>query len=228
MVNFAEWEKALLVDAYRQSPEVKDIAKRILTGTTNTMERVRQIHNYVIGQIRYQQDYEETIAGVKPHAAAQVIERKYGDCKDKAVLFIALAREAGIAVHFASVRTRDRGPLLREVPSQQFNHAIVYVPKQEGISEGRFFDPTVDTLDLDVLRNDDQGTLAYVYDDERKVHYWQEIPFQSPEMNTLQTNVDVRLSRNGEVRGELKLSGIGQIPALVRQAARNPTQFKQR
>ena len=117
---------------------------------------------------------------------------------------------------------------MREVPSQQFNHAIVYVPKQKGIPEGRFFDPTVDTLDLDVLRNDDQGTLAYVYDGERKVHYWQEIPFQKPEMNTLRTDVDVRLSRDGEVNGELKLSGIGQIPALVRQSARNPTLFKQR
>ena len=36
-----------------------------------------------------------TIAG-KPHAAPVVVERQYGDCKDKAVLFITLARLAGL------------------------------------------------------------------------------------------------------------------------------------
>ena len=225
--TFAEWEKALLVDAYRKSPEVTAVAQSVLKGISNPERQISKIHNYVIRNIRYQQDYEETIAGVKPHAAAQVIERQYGDCKDKAVLFIALAREVGLDVHFTSVRTRDRGPLLKGVPSQQFNHAIVYVPKQPGIEEGRFYDPTVDTLDLNVLRNDDQGTLAYVYDAKNMSHYWKNIPFQPPEMNYLNGNIEVALQENGEVSGRLALSGRGQVPAYLRKEARNVAQFSQ-
>ncbi len=224
--TFAEWEKALLVDAYRKSPEVAAVAQNVLKGVSNPGEQIQKIHEYVIRNIRYQQDYEETIAGVKPHAAAQVIERQYGDCKDKAVLFIALAREVGLDVHFTSVRTRDRGPLLKGVPSQQFNHAIVYVPQQKGIDEGRFYDPTVDTLDLNVLRNDDQGTLAYVYDAKQKTHYWKEIPFQAPELNYLDGAIDVALQESGEVHGRLGLSGRGQVPAYLRKEARNVAQFR--
>jgi tetratricopeptide (TPR) repeat protein len=224
--TFGEWEKALLVDAYRKSPEVTAVAQNVLKGVSKPAIQIKKIHEYVIRNIRYQQDYEETIAGVKPHAAAQVIERQYGDCKDKAVLFIALAREVGLDVHFTSVRTRDRGPLLKGVPSQQFNHAIVYVPKQTGIDEGRFYDPTVDTLDLDVLRNDDQGTLAYIYDARNKRHYWKRIPFQSPETNHLDGRIEVDLHETGEVSGRLGLSGRGQVPAYLRREARNAAQFK--
>lgn len=224
---FAEWEKALLVNAYRESPEVREVSRKILSETKTPSEKVRRIHEYVIENIRYQQDYEVTIAGVKPHAAAQVLARQYGDCKDKAVLFIALAKEAGIDVHFASVRTRDRGPIMREVPSQQFNHAIVYVPKQSGISEGRFYDPTVDTLDLDVLRSDDQGTLAYVYDALNKKHYWQSIPFQKPELDHMNSSVVLQLSESGEVKGNLSIGGVGDVGAWLRAQARNPAKFKQ-
>jgi tetratricopeptide (TPR) repeat protein len=226
--TFAEWEKALLVDAYRKSPEVTAVAHKILMGIAQPVKQIEKIHEYVIQNIRYQQDYEETIAGVKPHAAAQVIARQYGDCKDKAVLFIALAREVGLDVHFTSVRTRDRGPLLKGVPSQQFNHAIVYVPKQKGIASGRFYDPTVDTLDLNVLRNDDQGTLAYVYDAKKKAHYWKVIPFQDPALNYLDGKIDLAIDESGHVRGQLALSGRGQVPAYLRKEARNETLFSQR
>ncbi len=49
---------------------------------------------YVMEEIRYQQDYETFIAGVKPHPAPMVLERRYGDCKDKAVLFIDAGRRS--------------------------------------------------------------------------------------------------------------------------------------
>ena len=32
------------------------------------------------------------------------------------------------------------GKVLKQIPNQQFNHAIVYVPKQEGVAEGFFID----------------------------------------------------------------------------------------
>ena len=46
---------------------------------------------------------------------------------------------------------------------QQFNHAIVYVPKQEGIETARFYDDRGCT-DVASLRHDDRGTWSIVYD----------------------------------------------------------------
>ncbi|MBM4292241.1 MAG: DUF3857 domain-containing protein, partial [Deltaproteobacteria bacterium] len=221
------WERELLREAFRVSPEVERVADEVVRGAQTAQERALKIHEYVIHKIRYQQDYEQAISGVKPHDAAQVLSRQYGDCKDKAVLFITLARRAGLKAHFALVKTRDSGKVDLKVPSQQFNHAIVYVPAQEGLPEGRFFDPTVDTLDVESLRSDDQGTTSLVYDPDRDAHYWQEIPFQGPEHDSTADDIDLTLLPSGAAEGTLTLTGRGSIGQILRQRARNPEAFKQ-
>lgn len=224
---FWSWERELLRDAFRVNPEVEALAKRVLADANTPAEKVRRIQAYLMGHIRYQQDYEGRIAGVKPHAAPMVVERQYGDCKDKAVLFITLARLAGIEVHFALVRTRDAGPVRLAVPMQQFNHAIVYVPAQEGISEGRFYDPTVDALDIDVLRHDDQGTLSLVFDPKGNAHAWREIPYQDPSMDEVQTDGVLRLTADGGAEGEVALIARGRVGEYLRTGSRNVEQLGQ-
>lgn len=221
------WEQALLVDAFRESPDLEALAAELLEGADTAIEKVRRIHTYLIESIRYQQDYERTIAGVKPHAAPVVLARQYGDCKDKAVLFITLARMAGIEAHYALVRTRDAGPVRRDVPMQQFNHAIVYVPAQPGIDEGRFYDPTVDALDVDVLRHDDQGTWSLVYDPIGQTHEWREIPYQDPSVDFTRADLAARITDDGAVTGEMALTAHGRIGSVLRRAARNPETLNQ-
>jgi len=223
---FWKWEKALLRDAFRESPDLVELSKTLFEGADNE-EKVRRIHAYLMTNIRYQQDYERRIAGVKPHAAPVVVARQYGDCKDKAVLFITLARLAGLKVHFALVRTRDAGPVRRGVPMQQFNHAIVYVPEQEGIAVGRFYDPTVDALDVDVLRHDDQGTWSLVYDPQGASHTWRQIPYQPPALDYSQSDALLTLTREGGATGEIEVSAHGRLGETFRRTARNPERFQQ-
>jgi tetratricopeptide (TPR) repeat protein len=222
-----KWERELLRDAFRVSPEVEKLSSELFTSEMNTLDRFYKIQDYVTRNIRYQQDYEQTIAGVKPHTAAQVLARQYGDCKDKAVLFITLAKTAGLKADFALVRTRGSGQVERAVPSQQFNHAIVYVPAQEGLPKGRFFDPTVDALDVQSLRSDDQGTLSLVYDPRADKHYWRDIPFQSEVFDQNEDRVKLTLDEEGVVRGELTMTSRGSIGQIIRKRARNPEAFKQ-
>lgn len=225
--TFFSWEQALLQDAFRDSPELIALAKDLFKGATTKAEKIERIHAYLMTNIRYQQDYERHIAGVKPHAAPVVIARQYGDCKDKAVLFITLARQAGIDVHFALVRTRDAGPVRKGVPMQQFNHAIVYVPKQPGLDAGRFYDPTVDALDIQVLRHDDQGTLSLVLDPVKGKHYWQPIPYQGAAMDYTFTDTVLTVGADGSATGEMELTSHGRLGSLLRRGARNPQRFGQ-
>ena len=218
--TFVKWEDELIHDAFRTSPELEALAARVLDGAETPGEKLLRIHDHVMQQVRYQQDYENHIAGVKPHAAPVVVERGYGDCKDKAVLFITLGRIAGLEVHFALVRTRGQGRVRPDVPMQQFNHAIVYVPKQEGI-EARFFDPTADALDLDAVREDDQGTLSLVYDPSKREHYWLEIPFEPPDSNWVQVDTTLTATAEGNLEGKTELRLRGQNGSLIRQASRN-------
>ncbi len=223
---FFKWEEALLVDAFRDSPEVQAVADSLKKDGATKDELVKRIHAYVMSKIRYQQDYEGFIAGVKPHPAPMVIARQYGDCKDKAVLFITLARLLGIEVHFALVRTRDAGLVVKSVPMQQFNHAIVYVPKQTGIATARFYDPTVDALDVNSLRHDDQGTWSVVYSPTTKEHTWRQIPFQDPSVDVEHTTVTAELLPNGDVKGRVNLTAHGRGAEYLRKAARNPDVLK--
>ena len=223
-----KWERELLRDAFRVSPEVEDLSKTLFDDKMSTQDRFYKIQDYVTRNIRYQQDYEHTIAGVKPHtAAAQVLARQYGDCKDKAVLFITLAKTAGLKADFALVRTRNSGKVEPTIPSQQFNHAIVYVPAQDGFPEGRFFDPTVDALDVQSLRSDDQGTKSLVYDPRQDKHYWQDIPFQDENFDQSEDIVNLTIDESGKVSGQLKMRSRGKIGQILRQRARNPESFKQ-
>ncbi len=219
--TWLSWEQALLDGVFRDSPEVDLVAKRLAEGAETPAEKLLRVHQFVMEEIRYQQDYETFIAGVKPHAAPVVLERRYGDCKDKAVLFITLAKKLGLEAQFALVRTRDVGPVNVDVPSQQFNHAIVWVPEQPGVETARFFDPTADLLDLDAVRSDDVGTQSLVFDPKTGQHTWREIAFQPLATNGETNTLALTLEPSGAAKGTLRAEGRGRTGSSYRQLARN-------
>ncbi len=224
--TWLSWEQALLEGVFRDSPELEVVARGLGKGNPEPTERLERIHTFVMEEIRYQQDYESFIAGVKPHPASMTLERRYGDCKDKAVLFIELARKLGVEAHFALVRTRDAGPVRQDVPMQQFNHAIVYVPQQPGVA-ARFFDPTAELLDVASVRGDDVGTQSLVFDPKTNVHTWREIPYQGPEANRELTTVALEIDPKGGAKGTLTLEAVGRSGSLVRRTSKNQAIFTQ-
>jgi hypothetical protein len=219
--TFAEWMTALLQDADRANAEVKQVAKRLFDGADSQDEKLLRLQSFLMKEIRYEQDYESVIAGVKPHSAPLVLERRYGDCKDKAVLFRTLAREAGIQARYALVRTRDAGTVRAEIPQQQFNHVIVFVPAQPGVTE-RFFDPTADALDVGTVRSDDVGTRSFVLDLDARTWEWRHIPYQSPDAQRTDVAFAVELSPDGSGTAALDSKMVGDWGSAWRRTARNP------
>jgi transglutaminase-like putative cysteine protease len=225
--EYVEWERALLREVFESNAELRQLAARLVDGTSSPRERLERIYHYVAREIRYQQDYETTIAGVRPHSCPVVLERGYGDCKDKAVLMILLAREAGLELRFAILRTTTAGRVLRDVPNQQFNHAIVYVPAQEGIGEGFFMDPTTDGLDVGNLREDDQGATALVIDPNGGRFEFLDIPFQESGHQYLRCAVDVRIASSDAAHAEARCTARGSDAAGVRRTVRNAERARQ-
>ena len=96
------------------------------------------------------------IHGFKPYKVTQVLARRFGDCKDKAALMIALLREVGVDAELVLVRTRRGGRLDTEPASLAiFDHAIVYVPKLD-----RYLDGTAEFSGLAELPAQDQGVIV--------------------------------------------------------------------
>ncbi len=218
--EYVEWERALLSEVFESNAQLRDLARQLTADASTPQERLDRIYRYVSQEIRYQQDYEDTIAGVRPHSCPVVLERGYGDCKDKAVLMILLGREVGLDIRFAVLRTRNAGQVQQDVPNQQFNHAIVYVPPQEGV-EGGFLDPTTDGLDLGNVRADDQGATALVLDPSTDAYEFIPIPFQSPELSYFRCEVGVSVTSSEAAEAQADCRVRGGVASAFRRVMRN-------
>lgn len=217
---FVHWEWSMVEDSLRMTPDLQVKASEVVSPDASAQEKVDAVYRFVANGVRYMQDYEERIAGVRPHPASLTYERRYGDCKDKVVLMMMLLRALGVEARFAMLSTFTRGRLIVDVPSQQFNHAIVYVPAQPGIATARFYDPTAEHLDQGNLRWDDQGQTALVIWEGK--HEFVKIPFDPPELELQQMTADIQLAAPDDPsRVEVVITARGRTGAGMRKALTN-------
>ena len=155
--DLGRWYAALLRPQLAGSDETHAALTQALHGVNHKDElaKIRAIHELVLKQTHYVA-LEFGIHGYQPYPVAQTFARRFGDCKDKATLMIALLREAGIAADFALVRTRRLGRISEQASSiSVFDHAIVYVPKHD-----LWLDGTAEYSGSRELPLEDQGAMA--------------------------------------------------------------------
>jgi tetratricopeptide (TPR) repeat protein len=218
---FSEWGRSLTSEVFEIDPRMERVLSQLVAGKQSTEDKIRAVYRLALTRIRYQQDYETFIAGVKPHPASVVLQRGYGDCKDKSVLIIAMLRRLGLKAYLALVRTRGQGQVRAGVPSQQFNHAVVYLPPQPGLQDrqGRFLDATAENLDIDVLRGDVQGTLALVlFEDKYRLI---RVPYQAPEKSRTAAALSLELAADGSAQLRLLWSMRGYSAGKLRKPLQN-------
>jgi tetratricopeptide (TPR) repeat protein len=149
------WYWRLVEEQLIPDEEVRKTARGLVTRGMTDADRVRAIYDFVVASTRYV-GLEFGIHGYKPYKVTQVLARRFGDCKDKASLMIALLREVGVDAELVLVRTR-RGGRLEPQPASLaiFDHAIVYVPKLD-----RYLDGTAEFAGFSELPADDQGVTV--------------------------------------------------------------------
>lgn len=98
-----------------------------------------------------------------PQPPSEVLKRKYGDCKDKATLLVAMLRAAGVPAYLALLSTGPGEDVPSDLPGMGlFDHAIVYAPGEPDY----WIDATAEYLRLGDLPEGDQGRLALVVKDD--------------------------------------------------------------
>lgn len=96
--------------------------------------------DFVQNEVRYL-GLESGISAYKPHAPWQVYSQRYGDCKDKSLLLVALLREEGIKAYPMLVSSVYSKEIIHELPSHiVFDHAVVCL---EYNGKEYFVDPTI-------------------------------------------------------------------------------------
>lgn len=129
-------------------------ARELTKTAKNDSDKAASLLEFVQQEIRYL-GVELGAGSYRPNPPALALSRRFGDCKDKALLYCALMRAAGLNAHPALVDTGDTRGLDERIPSPGvFNHVIVFIPKSAAggdIATDHFVDPTI---------TDQQGPLA--------------------------------------------------------------------
>jgi transglutaminase-like putative cysteine protease/tetratricopeptide (TPR) repeat protein len=147
-----------IVDAQANSANMTGLAQKAVAGKIDRTEKIEAIFEYINARVRYT-GIEFAEAAIVPRPPQETLKRGYGDCKDKAVLLVALLRAAGIPADVALLNAGEREDVPADLPGiGMFDHAIVYVPG----SPAMWIDATDDYARAGQLPSADQGRLALV------------------------------------------------------------------
>ncbi|HVP13192.1 MAG TPA: tetratricopeptide repeat protein [Phycisphaerae bacterium] len=211
------WEYSLVKDQFIADDAVRAKVKDLTKGLEDREEKIRAVANFVMQKIQYRQDYDRGIMGIKPHKAGSVLEKEAGDCKDKATLLITMLREAGIPANYVTLRTRSAGRLRADIPSNQCDHAIAYVPNGDDFSKGIWIDGTANYSGIDTLPWSNQGIEVMVFKDDGQMVFMK-TPVDSPAQSVSQYHIDLQLAANGSAKAKFTWDTTGQFASSMRQA----------
>ncbi|MFY9854315.1 MAG: DUF3857 domain-containing protein, partial [Terracidiphilus sp.] len=152
----AEYSK--IVDSRANAAPVQAIVKQLIAGKRGVAEKEGAILDYLDREVRYT-GIEFGEAAIMPHDPADTLNKKYGDCKDKATLLVTILRAAGIPAYVALLNAGSRMDVPADLPGMGlFDHAIVYVPGKPAL----WIDATDRYARLGQLPAGDQGRLALI------------------------------------------------------------------
>jgi TPR repeat protein len=188
---------------------LRRLAADIVGDAATTAGKVERLHNWVAQNIRYVGIGLED-GGLTSQPAAAVLAARYGDCKAHATLLKALLATQDIEANLVVVNA-DPHYALTEVATQNFDHAILFVPALD-----QYLDPTASQVAFGALPSALSGKPVLNVDTGRL----DVIPVTPSERFTLASDTDVTLVADGARQGQTVLSGRGLGAALGRDAAR--------
>jgi hypothetical protein len=214
--TFADWQQlgAWYADLVRPQFALDDALQQkllsLLKGRQTDQEKIAAIQDFVLGSTHYIAQ-EFGVYSYKPYPVSQTYARRFGDCKDKASLMIALLRAAGIEARLALVRTRSLGDIApRPASMAVFDHAIVYIPKYDLWLDG--------TAEFAVreLPLQDQGALALLIglDGTAQLRH---TPLSRASDNYTRHIIQAQLSREGAVKFSGSTTARGEDAPGLRQ-----------
>jgi hypothetical protein len=127
------------------TPAVKTLADEITSGIQDPKTQAAALYHWVSQEIRYVAIFLGS-GGVVPNPADHVIRNRYGDCKDKTTLLIALLAAKGIEASTALINSGSAYEIPRLGSVSPFNHVITYIPQWD-----LYLDPTAELAPFGIL-----------------------------------------------------------------------------
>jgi hypothetical protein len=209
----ARWYAGLSADRYVLTPEIEARVAEVVRGARTMEDSLRAVHRWVAQDFRYV-SLSLGIGGYQPRTPEEVFRTQYGDCKDKATLFIALARRFGATAF--PVLLNSYGGDGRDMPSVgRFNHMIAAVRQPDG--GYTYLDLTAETIPWGEVAPNYQGGFGLVVHPDGRA---EEITFprNEPSANRMTTLVAGELAEDGTFRGSMTTTAQGALQYGLRDA----------
>ena len=151
-------EYSNIVDRQIAGADVKTLVAKLVAGQKTRDEKAAAILDYLNHEVRYT-GIEFGENSIVPHSPADTLKQKYGDCKDKSTLLVAMLRAADIPAYVALLNAGFGEDISPALPGMgMFDHAIVYVPEPREV----WIDTTDEYATLGQRPAEDQGRWALV------------------------------------------------------------------
>jgi transglutaminase-like putative cysteine protease len=183
-----------------ESPEMKSTVAGLTADAQTDQDKIKAIFYNVSKKIRYMGlTPEKDRPGFEPHDVKMTFEKKYGVCRDKAALLVAMLREAGLKAYPVLISVGDkRDP---DVADPYFNHAIVGVETSPG--NYLLMDPTDEnTRELLPLGDRNQSYLVCRPEGETLLTS----PVDPPDNNMMRIKTIAELDANGSLHAKSQLT----------------------
>ncbi len=199
--DIAEWYSDLIGTPYSVDDSVRAVAEREMDGRTG-VEALKALHRWIAQDLRYV-SVSLGDGGYVPRPGLEVVTSRAGDCKDKAVLFVALAREMGFEAYpvlLGGAGLDERLPAL-----SQFNHMVAAV-RIDGA--WTYVDLTAAWVPFGEIPGESQGGFGLIVKDDGSSEEI-EFPMETAEETRAVSRVTGSVDEAGGFEGRMEIEMYG-------------------
>lgn len=201
-----------LVERRLAGSKIRSALPRGARAKADRMGRLEAIVRALHRDVRYT-GLEFGESSIVPASPAETLERHYGDCKDKAVLLIAMLRAAGFDARLALLSTGFGPDVDPDLPGLgAFDHAIVHVAGSPEV----WIDATADTMRAGDVPAVDEGRRALIVAPATRGLV--RVAERSASLNVATHEREFFLAERGAARIVSTVSGSGEPEAELRGA----------
>ena len=191
-------------------PAVRALADQITAGLGDPRDQAAAILAWIGRNVRYVAVYLGA-GRIVPNDAETVLARRYGDCKDKATLMVALLAAKGIAAEEVLIQAGFSYALPDTPVLQAFNHLIVHVPSLDA-----YADPTAPFASLGAPPGTLMGKPVVAVLDGRTARL-DRVPVGRMEDNRAHVARRTVIGSDGQVVSDVTLEATGEFAQELRR-----------
>ncbi len=208
------------IDKFMSANKLTGIVNQIVAPTDAPRQKAQKIYDAVMkldnsSFSRGHSRAEDSAEGIKIKTAADVWDAKRGDADEITILFVGLARAAGLKAYVAAVTNRDRAIFLKSYLSLSQLDDDIAIVELDGKEE--YFDPGERYCTFGQLQW--KHTITQGLRQTEHGNELGETPSVGYKATTILRSADLTLGPDGKVLGSLRITMTGNEALYWRQRA---------